>query len=368
MASMITTSAQPVPTQTANKALADLHSSLAALSEASTPFVAASWLVSPPSDLADLYKNFCALLTALQSHATKLSLLSCTSDGSASSTEALEQYLLSFLRSTVVPLKEVTEQLRCEANADLLNEALSSTYVACVKALTPGPSLANAAGSVFYASRPWLYSSTCDFKDTKWPTAPPSRFNNYTFYRRSCLALISSMSKLVKTKYRVVSDEAYYEATQSDDYWEYVYSRSEGDPKWDAVRGAYCETDFEVVKKVRECVASTGGTVKDYMAKIDGLKSSVTPETAGEVADYCRRGATLIVSLKASIEEVMTQCGPETLDVELDGETFKALETLKAQDDTLRAYCDGTGGGWALEVVLEKMDAAKTVMSTLSFV
>lgn len=64
----------------------------------------------------------------------------------------------------------------------------------------------------------------------------------------------------------------------------------------------------------------------------------------------------------------MTQCGPETLDVELDGETFKALETLKAQDDTLRAYCDGTGGGWALEVVLEKMDAAKIVMSTLSFV
>ena len=61
----------------------------------------------------------------------------------------------------------------------------------------------------------------------------------------------------------------------------------------------------------------------------------------------------------------MTQCGPETLDVELDGETFTALEFLKAKDDVLRAYCDGTGEGWALEAVLDKMEAAKKVMETL---
>ena len=326
MASIISAEpAKPLTAQTSNEELAAMHAALVKLSTTPTPSEA-SWLITAPPDLSALYTQFCALLTALQSHATKVSLLSSTSDGSASSTEALEQYLLSFLKSTVAPLKDVTELLRSQANADLLNEALADTYAAFVKALTPGPTLSNAAGSVFYASRPWLYSSTCDFKDAKWPAAPPSRFNNYTFYRRGCLALLSSMSKFIKTKYKVVSDEAYYEvreckdpslplpqlthnpilrqATQNDDYWEYVYSRSEGDAKWDAVRGAYCETDFEVVKKIREYVASTGGTVKDYMAKIDGVKSNVSPEAGGEDAGYCRRGASLLVSLKAGVEEV----------------------------------------------------------------
>eukprot|EP00519_Triparma_laevis_P006807 CAMPEP_0182515068 /NCGR_PEP_ID=MMETSP1321-20130603/37310_1 /TAXON_ID=91990 /ORGANISM="Bolidomonas sp., Strain RCC1657" /LENGTH=347 /DNA_ID=CAMNT_0024722417 /DNA_START=41 /DNA_END=1080 /DNA_ORIENTATION=- len=316
-------------------------SSLTALLPLAPPIEHPAWLDAVPEDLQSQYQTYTTILTDLNSLTSKYALLTTSLTKTPLPTGPFPSTgidVLNRIIKVMSDLKTSTESLRTTGNALLLNDELQNTFLTVVKSFggitnsnnqsqpNYGTSI---AGKVFYAVKPWLYSDSVTFSDLNPTPRKSSRFSNVLFLKRLVFNYLKRLQGVLTAPQRVVEDDTYYRITGDDDFWDYVYSNDSGNEEYDSIKGAFCETDYEVVKSVNSVLKKVGDKVKTYLNQ---------PSKDSE---------DLVINVDAISARVEESLSPETLDVDEDGDLIKNLVELK---NAVEALTESLGGKGELEL------------------
>ncbi|GMH56604.1 hypothetical protein TL16_g02173 [Triparma laevis f. inornata] len=304
------------------------------------------WLNSPsnppPSDLLSYYQTYTSILTDVNSLTSKYALLTTSVTQVIPPPSAALQVLNRIIK-VLSDLKITTESLRTTGNAKLLNDELEDTFATIVKSFAQ-PNYGTAiAGKIFYAVKPWLFTDSVTFSDLHPPARKSSRFSNLLFLKRLAFNYLKHLHQILTNPQKTVKDSKYYEITGDDNFWDYVYSNNTGNKEYDNVKGAFCETDYEVVKSVNSLLKKVGEQIKTYLNQ---------PSVSAE---------HLVISVISKSERVEEFISPETLDVDEDGDLTKGLVELKI---AVRVLAENLGvkGTFELDEVEGAMAAGREAM------